>query len=182
MENNKQYTEIEFGFGDIDKAIEQLKPYKEKGVLVFGTFNGQNLYSDIDDLDSAYLKITGKNKADFDLEQERWYEERKEEERKHKEAIPQLTIEWIARGNEVLDKKYHELWAKCVPVRLDDLYQGLELGACLDIVKPLNEGCTLDEAKSIIKSQGHSGMSFSLVCAMIKSFCDRGDEFVSYIK
>jgi hypothetical protein len=69
-----------------------------------------------------------------------------------------------------------------VPIRLDDLYQGMELKCCLDIVIELNNGCTLNEAKAIIESQGHSGMSFGLVCSMVKSFCDRGTEFVSYVR
>ena len=79
-------------------------------------------------------------------------------------------------------EKYHETWAKCVPIRLDDLYQGMELGATLDIVKELNAGCELQKAKEIIEGQGHSGMSFGLVCSMVKSFCDRGQEFVSYVR
>lgn len=58
MKNN--YREIEFGFGNIESAVKELNSYKEKGELVFGVFNGQKLYSDIDDLDSAYKKITGK--------------------------------------------------------------------------------------------------------------------------
>ena len=69
-----------------------------------------------------------------------------------------------------------------MPIRLDDLYQGMELKCCLDIVSELNKGCSLDEAKTIIEGQGHSGMSFGLVCSMVKSFCDRGQEFVSYAR
>jgi hypothetical protein len=53
---------------------------------------------------------------------------------------------------------------------------------CLDIVRQLNLGIKLDVAKDIIESQGHSGMSFGLVCSMVKSFCDRGNEFVSYVR
>jgi hypothetical protein len=53
---------------------------------------------------------------------------------------------------------------------------------CLDIVLELNNGCTLEEAKAIIENQGHSGMSFGLVCSMVKSFCDRGVEFSSYAR
>lgn len=97
-------------------------------------------------------------------------------------SIPELIKEWIEKGNVILDKKYHEKWAECVPIRLNDLYQGMELGATLDIVKELNSGCTLDIAKGIIDGQGHSGMSFRLVCSMVKSFCDRGTEFVSYVR
>ena len=81
-----------------------------------------------------------------------------------------------------LDEKYRELWAKCVPIRLGDLYQGMELGNCLEIVEQLNNGKTVEEVKPLIENQGHSGMSFSLVCSMVKSFCDRGAEFVSYVR
>lgn len=30
--------------------------------------------------------------------------------KKHQEAIPDLTKEWIIKGNEILDEKYHESW------------------------------------------------------------------------
>ena len=39
---------------------------------------------------------------------------------------------------------------------------------------------SLDEAKKIIDGQDHSGMSYGLVRVMIKSFCDRGEEFYTY--
>ncbi len=175
----RKYKKIEFGFGNIESAIKELKSHKE---LVCGSFNGKILYSDIDDLDSAYVKITGKTKAECDKDERIRQEEYEEEQRKHKEAIPELTKEWIEKGNTILDEKYREKWAKCVPIRLDDLYHGMELKCCLDIVIELNKGCSLDEAKAIIDSQGHSGMSFGLVCSMVKSFCDRGTEFVSYVK
>jgi hypothetical protein len=58
----------------------------------------------------------------------------------------------------------------------------MELGNCLDIIKELNAGCELETAKKIIEDQGHSGMSFGLVCSMVKAFCDRGVEFVTYVR
>ena len=181
METN--YRKIEFGAGDsIERAIKDLARFKERGELVYGEFNGQKLYSDIDDLDSAYKKITGKTKSEFDAEREKEHLEYEEHKRKHKEAIPELTKEWIEKGNTILDEKYRELWAKCVPIRLGDLYRGMELGNCLEIVEQLNNGKTVEEVKPLIENQGHSGMSFSLVCSMIKSFCDRGEEFVNYAR
>ncbi len=81
-----------------------------------------------------------------------------------------------------MEEKYRELWAKCVPIRLNDLYQGMELSSCLDIVEQLNNGKQLKEVKTLIKNQGHSGMSFGLVCSMVKSFCNRGEEFVNYVR
>lgn len=173
----KKYREIEFGFGNIEEAVKELKSHKD---LVCGTFNGQVLYSDIDDIDSAYKKVTGKTKAEFDEAERKKQAEYEREERKHEEAIPRLTEEWIKKGNKILDKKHHELWAKIVPIRLKDLYRGFELGACLDIVEQLNNNCELSEAKTTIEEQGHSGMSFGLVCSMIREFCDRGTEFVDY--
>lgn len=89
---------------------------------------------------------------------------------------------WIKEGYAILDSKYYKLWADCVPIRLDDLYEGMELGACLDIVKVLNKGGSFEDAEVILRSQGHSGMSHGLVCAMIRSFCERGSEFVAYLK
>ena len=83
----------------------------------------------------------------------------------------------------VLFKNYqYKYWDKIVPIRLNDLYHGMELGCCLDITEVLNNNGTLDEAKKIIESQDHSGMSYGLVCAMVKEFCSRGNEFVEYIR
>lgn len=175
----KNYREIEFGFGNIESAVKELKSHKD---LVCGTFNGEKLYSDIDDLDSAYVKITGNTKAKYDEAERKRNQEYQEQKRKHEEAIPELTKQWIEKGKEILDEKYLELWNKCVPIRLGDLYQGMELEMCLDIVKELNDGCDLGLAKAIIENQGHSGMSFGLVYSMVKSFCDRGEEFSNYAR
>ena len=80
------------------------------------------------------------------------------------------------------DKKHHKLWVEIVPIRLGDLYRGMELGASLTIIKELNNGCELEVAKVIIEEQGHSGMSFGLVCSMIQGLCDRGIEFTNYVR
>ena|SRR5690606_12816034 len=175
-----QYRKITFMPGkNIESAIKELSKHKD---LVCGDFNGKTLYSDIDDLDSAYKKIVGKTKSEFDeLERQRqadWEREKME----HEKEIPKLTKEWIEKGKKILDEKYHELWNKIVPVRLKDIYRGFELKACLDIVEQLNKNCSLDEAKAIIEEQGHSGMSFGLVCSMIKEFSERGEEFVKYVR
>jgi hypothetical protein len=97
-----------------------------------------------------------------------------------KEKVWEQTL-FIEKGINVLDSKYHQSWAKCVPIRLNDLYRGKDLQACLDIVNQLNNGCSLEEAKVVMKSQGHSGASFHLVSSMIRSFCDRGRDFVEYV-
>lgn len=179
----KQYKKIEFSPGSrIESAIKELSKYKERGELAYGLFNEKPLYSDVDDVDSAYKKITGKSFEEFNAEMQKRHDEYEAEKKQHQDAIPEKTKQWIERGKAILDEKHHERWARIVPVRLSDMYQGMELGACLDIIKELNAGCNLREAKAIIDAQGHSGMSFGLVRAMVEAFCDRGKEFASYVR
>ena len=176
----KTYREIELWAGTtIDSAIEELNKHED---LVCIKFNNNTLYSDVDDLDSAYKKITGKTKFEFDEAERLRNEEFKRQEQEYKDSIPKLTLEWIEKGKKVLDEKHHELWTKIVPIRLGDLYRGMELGNCLEIVEQLNKGQKLEKVKPLIEEQGHSGMSFGLVCSMIIEFCDRGTEFVNYAR
>lgn len=179
----KEYREIEtFAGSTIEDAVNVLLKHKEKGELVFCKFNGYILYSDTVTMDLAYKKITGKNRSEFINEQKKIIDNFKRQEEEYKREIPKLTKMWIEKGRKILTKDKWELWDKIVPTRLNDLYRGMELGCCLSIVKILNNNCSLYEARKKIKSQGHSGMSFNLVCSMIKEFCDRGEEFVKYLK
>ena len=180
---NKNYRKIEFELGsNIEDAVNKLLYYKRRNVLVYGEFNGHKLYSDTVTMDEAYKEITGKTKAEFDSLQQERRENCERQKKEHKEKIPSLSEEWIQKGREVLIEDKWEYWDEIVPIRLNDLYQGMELGCCLDIVKILNNNGTLDEAKKEIENQNHSGMSFNLVCSMVKEFCSRGQEFAEYVK
>lgn len=178
----KNYTKIDFYWGSLENAVKNLlKCREETGALVCGEFNGHMLYSDTVTMDSAYLEVTGMTKEEFDRKQEEDRQRWIREEEEHKARIPELTKKWIEKGHEILDEKYWADWDKCVPIRLGDLYKGMELGNCLEIVKVLNNGCDLEKAKDIIHNQDHSGMSFDLVKAMVRAFCDRGNEFSEYV-
>lgn len=178
----KQYEEMELIAGfTIEKAVNQLLLYRQEGRLVSTDFNGTMLYSDTVTMDDAYLKIVGKTKAQHDADLEERHIRYEQELKEHKEKIPELTEFWISKGNKVLSEDRQKLWAECVPIRLDDLYRGMELGNCLAIVEILNNGGTLDEARDEIYKQGHSGMSASLVCSMVRAFADRGKEFTDYV-
>lgn len=179
----KEYEEIDFMCGcDISDAVKELFSYKENGKLAFGSFNGTKLYSDTVTMDGAYKEITGKTKAEFDKSQQEWRDNYDREQREHQERIPELSKDWMKQGRKILTEVYWTKWDEIVPIRLGDLYHGMELGCCLDIVKILNNGGTLDEAKAVINSQDHSGMSYSLVRAMVREFCDRGQEFYDCVK
>ena len=180
---NNNYKTIEFLIGgSIDDAVKELLYYKRKGILACGDFNGTTLYSDTVTLNDAYMSITGKTKEECEKANQDWKDNYDRKENEHKERIPSLSKEWMEKGREILTEDKWEYWDKIVPIRLGDLYHGMELGCCLDIVKILNDGGTLDEAKEKIESQDHSGMSYGLVCSMVREFCDRGQEFVEYVK
>lgn len=178
----KSYKEIEIFAGcSIEEVVKKLVECNDKGEFVCACFNGHMLYSDTVTIDLAYLDITGKSKTEFDKDQEEMREKYRREEEEHKSKIPELAKDWIEKGHKILDEVYWTDWDNCVPIRLDDLYKGMELKCCLDIIQPLNNGCNLDMAKEIIEGQNHSGMSFGLVRAMVKAFCDRGQEFAEYV-
>ena len=50
------------------------------------------------------------------------------------------------------------MWDKCVPIRLGDLYRGMELGQCLDIIRTVKEK-SIQDGIDVMKNQEHSGMS-----------------------
>jgi len=179
---NKNYREIMLSAGStIQDAVNCLLEFKEKGIKACADFNGKTLYSDTVTMDSAYLDIIGKTKSEFDNEQQERVERLEKAKREHEAMIPELTEIWIEKGKSILEKDRWDYWSEIVPVRLNDLYRGMELGNCLDIVKVLNNDGTFDDAKRLLEDQGHSGMSFGLVCAMIREFCDKGNEFVEYV-
>ena len=178
----KSYEKVDYLGNDISSAVKALLKYKAEGKRICTEFNGTMLYSDTVTMDDAYKSITGKTKVEFDKAQQEWRENYDREEREFKERIPSLSEEWIIKGREILTKDKWDYWDKIVPIRLGDLYHGMELGCCLDIVNILNNNGTLDEAKLMIESQDHSGMSWGLVCSMVKEFCDRGQEFCNYVR
>ena len=75
-------------------------------------------------------------------------------------------------------------WDKIVPIRASDLYHGMELDNTLQIQKILMADCgeeTFEKAKVCMEEQKHSGMSWALVCAMIRKFCVHGEKFVTWL-
>ena len=63
-------------YGDLDSVILSLINYKNAGENVYVDFNGTNLYSLLDTVDSCYIKITGMNRNDYIEAKARMIEER----------------------------------------------------------------------------------------------------------
>ena len=169
---NKKYREIEFTIGsDITSAVMELIKLGIKGEFVCGNFNGSMLYSDTVSLDSAYSEICDKTYFEFLNNIELTKQRLIKEDEDFKASISSLEEKWIKKGKEILDSKYHSEWKRIVPIRLKDMYRGVELKDSLEIISKLNKQCRMEDAKSIIDNQDHSGMSYSLVRLMVKSFC-----------
>lgn len=180
----KNYRELDGWLSPLERCVERLLQFKERGELVKYNFNGHWLYSDTVTMDSAFLEVTGKNKADFDKAQEEYFEklrvERELAEKAAKENIPN----WIEKGHKAFTEDKWEEWDKIVPIRAEDLYHGMELDNTLQIQEILSSEYSeesFEKAKKCMEKQGHSGMSWSLVCAMIKEFCTYGEEFVMWL-
>ena len=76
---NSKYRMIEVEANNIDDMVSELLEFRSRGEMVCTNFNGKTIYSDTVSLDSAYLAITGKTKAEF--EELKRKEEKKIEER-----------------------------------------------------------------------------------------------------
>jgi len=166
----------------IDGAICELK-YRAKTLLntiCYASFNGVELTSE-DSVDDAYLKLTGKTKAENDKELDEFVEQYYRREEEHKSRIPELTEKYSKEAIGLIDEDKLEEWNRIVPIRLGDIYQGMEIVQTLDICKIMRDEETdydtrLHKAYDLFMESGHSGMSASLTAAMIKHFCPYGED------
>lgn len=179
--------QIEFLPGDsIDTAWKELlRASAECGDTCFGEFNGKEIRS-TDTLDEAYMKILGKTKSEYEKEMQDWRDEYERQEKEHKDNIPNLTPIYREKARGVILEDQYEYWDKIVPIRLGDLYHGMELDATLDLCKIMrDESMSYDErlkkAYDTFMDQGHSGMSAGLVASMLRTFCPDGHDLADAV-
>lgn len=173
--------EVEIFGGSIDSCLKRLREMASAdGDVLKCEFNGSFILSTDSD-DDAYLRIKGKTKAEFEDMLRKHHEEYEVAEKAHKARIPELTDKYRkeARGL-VLDSEL-EFWDKIVPIRLGDLYHGMELQQVLDCCKIMrNESMVyaerLEKAYDVFMSAGHSGMSAVLTMDMLRRFCPNGND------
>ena len=172
------YRQIYFDVGcTLDEAINELIDYKKRGQLVYGEFNGVELYSDTVTVDSAYKAVLGMTKQEHYESLLRYKKKMILEEEIYKNSIPDKITEYKEKGRKIIDNVYWDTWDKMVPIRLDDIYRGMDLDSALELVEALNNNCSLNEVKRIFDEQEHSGISSSLVKSMVRDLCDRGKVF-----
>ncbi len=162
------------------KDLKEMAANDESGEVLKAVFNDKYLLSTDTD-DDAYLRITGKTKAEFFEEVRKWQEDYETKKKAHEARIPELTEHYreVARG--VIIESELEYWDKIVPIRLGDLYRGMELDQVLDCARVMRDETLsrierLRKAYKIFNDAGHSGMSAGLTMAMLRRFCPDGNE------
>ena len=170
----------------IEDAISFLNDSaKNDGYECYGVFNGKEIFS-TESEDEIYKKITGNNKDEFNKKIEEDLAEHKRIENEFKRKMPVLITEYIRKADGVIPVEKIPLWNKMVPIRLNDLYRGMELDCWLDLIKIMNSDETdeeiMSQCKKLFNEQGHSGMSASLVLRGLEELHDKGKMVADYIK
>lgn len=165
----------------IESALQYLKRQsKIQNEILCANFNDKVIFS-TDSIDDAYKRIVGKTKEEFDADSNKWREEYDRKEQEHKDNIPNLTEKYRQKARGLVIESELEYWDKIVPVRLNDLYHGMELQQVIDCAIVMrNTTITKEErlriAYKIFMDAGHSGMSASLTMVMLRRFCPNGNE------
>lgn len=173
---NKKYLKMDLLPGtSIEEAVEKLLKYKDKGILRSCEFNGVTLYSDTVTLNDAYLKITGETKEERDRSILKFKDVR------DKSVNYELIDSYIKMAKGLVDEDKMEEWERIVPIRVSDIYGGMELRAALEIMKHLKED-NFDLAAKALKDQNHSGISYNLTLQIVNHFSIKGPDFINYVK
>lgn len=179
--------EIYFCAGcNIDDAYRQMKNYELlRGEHCFGMFNGKKLLSTYT-LDECYKTLTGLTKSEFEEQRRKEREEYLRKEVEFKLSIPAKVEEYRRKANGIIPDDKIEYWNEIVPIRLKDLYHGMELDCWLELIAELNKDTPkskrLENCKKMFSEQGHSEMSANLVFSGLEEFHELGKELVKYIQ
>lgn len=161
----------------LESVVYTLLAAKSRGEHVYCIFNGHKLHSDSVSMDSAYMEVCGYTKEEHDQKMHDWQENYKRQEKIEKQKAKENIPNWIEKGKLLIFPERYEEWEKCVQIRANDLYHGLELDSALEIMQALEDGASMQEASKILYNQGHSGMSAELVRNLLFSFSSKGPEF-----
>ena len=165
--------EIERNGINFDKVIKALMDADKRGEKVYFYWNGVKLHSEGMTEEKAYMDAYRTPKEEFD----KMYAAIEKNKKESKEKALLNAEEWIKEGEKLIYPERQKEWEECVYKRIDDIYNGKDIEAALEIMKKLDQGYEIDEIKEIIKNQNHSGASESIVRNIILNFSKRGPEF-----
>lgn len=131
---------------------------------------------------NTMLQKTSKNKENVVLtEKERQENMRKSYEMAQKQVSEEAksrVLGWIEEGQSLVLPEKRKAWKKYVVKSYKDkTYHGVEIDRALEIMQALEDGASIEQAKAILGSQGHSGLSEVIVRNLLVEFSSRGPEF-----
>lgn len=94
---------------------------------------------------------------------------------------PEIIPHWIEQGEKLIYPQRSQKWQDCVKTRATDLFNGADLDCALEIMKLLEEGGTLEQARNALKAQNHSSLCYARVVSLVTNFSKRGTEFYKFI-
>lgn len=184
--NGWQELEIPCGMF-IKDAAKYLVESKTKGYYArigqkwFADFNGKFFYSTEELTERGILTaFYGCSPEEYERKEQERHEKMKKEQEEFIQKIPQIICEYIEKGHKILSHEYYHKWDEIVPVRVNDIYRGLELQAALDVIEILNKE-NFEKAKQKFKEQNHSNMSYGITIALIKEFSKYGEKFAKMV-
>lgn len=176
-EERQNAVPIEFFGSTLDECVESLLKFQKRGESVVVEFNGHKLYSTDISMDRAYQEVLGMTQKRYEQKMEEWHKEHQEREAREKAEAKDKIPDWIEKGKEFIYPERMEKWINCVEARSRDLYHGMELDSALALMKKLESGATMKEAKEMFNEQGHSEAGAGMVRRILFHFAKRGPEF-----
>ncbi len=159
----------------LDEVVEALEKYARKNENVCIEFNEEKFYSLIDDRDSCYLRLTGKNYSDYLSAME---EIKKSTNRPADERVP----EWIKRGQAVVYPQQKKLWKQFVESNAGDDFNGNDIEYTLKIMESLAKDGDMEKAfelyQEAVKAESFCGF---VARKNVRIFSDKGPEFYRFI-
>jgi hypothetical protein len=178
------YTMIT-GFYDIDTMHTTLHmcktDYPDQKFYV--DFNGIYFLSDDEDLtvDFMYQTITGENRREHKEKQTKSMAAQRTRDVERQLFTTKRISDFIKAGLKILPETLWEDWIDLVPMRVSDLYNGCDLEWFIELHLLLSSS-TFEHCKMVFETQGHSGMSASIVFQMLEKFTPNGKDFVKFLK
>lgn len=185
-----EIKEIPIRGGDtIESAVYTLLAAKARGQSVYCEFNSiyhkrHKLYSDTVSMDSAYMEITGRTKADNDKALEEYYKGREVVKKENRERMKANFLNWIKIGETLIFPERCAEWEKYVVDQFSgscskyaDPYYTITLFDCgLKIMTALENGASIEEAKKIFYDECDKD-SMDEVRTTVLRFSSKGPEF-----
>ena len=179
----KEAEEVDFYVGtDLEDVVLYLENRRRNGdIYLYTNFNGENLYSIDVTMNDAFKKCTGVTRKTWLKKEKKWEKENREKiERRKKEAEENLP-NWIREGQLYIHPEKFDEWKNtCIKGARGD-YDGLEIKHSLRLMKLLEDKLPLDYVKTVLETQGHSGMSFARTVNIVLHFSKRGPAFYNYV-